>query len=143
MRRIAGRAFIARQSERIDGLSVIMLFLFAVALMDGMLSNIVQRPLFVAALTALAFAMSGVFIVLTTLLFWRLGPSHALALGISAGIRNLALMLAGTGGAVPELTWLYFAIGQFPIYLLPQALKPLAAWVGETASGDSARRPRT
>ena len=27
---------------------------------------------------------------------------------------------------LPELVWLYFALCQFPIYLLPQLLKPLA-----------------
>ena len=29
-------------------------------------------------------------------------------------------------GAVPELVWLYVALAQFPIYLLPHLLKPLA-----------------
>jgi BASS family bile acid:Na+ symporter len=38
----------------------------------------------------------------------------------------MGLMLAATAGAVPDLTWLYFALAQFPIYLLPQLLKPLA-----------------
>jgi hypothetical protein len=27
-------------------------------------------------------------------------------------------MIAAAGGAVPELTWLYVAMAQFPIYLL-------------------------
>jgi BASS family bile acid:Na+ symporter len=39
--------------------------------------------------------------------------------------RNMGLMLAATGGALPDLTWLYFALSQFPIYLSPQMLKPL------------------
>jgi hypothetical protein len=38
--------------------------------------------------------------------------------------RNMGLMLAALGGALPELTWLYFALSQFPIYLSPQMLKP-------------------
>jgi BASS family bile acid:Na+ symporter len=38
----------------------------------------------------------------------------------------MGLMLAAAGSTVPDLTWLYFAIAQFPIYLLPQMLKPLA-----------------
>jgi BASS family bile acid:Na+ symporter len=38
----------------------------------------------------------------------------------------MGLMLAAAGTAVPELTWLYFAIAQFPIYLMPAMLKPLA-----------------
>ena len=39
---------------------------------------------------------------------------------------QLGLMLAATGFVVPDLAWLYFALVQFPIYLLPHLLKPLA-----------------
>ncbi len=48
------------------------------------------------------------------------------AIGLIAGNRNIGLMLAATGFAVPDLAWLYFALAQFPIYLLPHLLKPLA-----------------
>jgi len=34
-------------------------------------------------------------------------------------------MVAAAGGAVPELTWLYVAMAQFPIYLLPYLLTPV------------------
>jgi len=50
----------------------------------------------------------------------------AFALGLGAGNRNMGLMLAAAGSAVPDLTWLYFAVAQFPTYLMPQMLKPLA-----------------
>jgi BASS family bile acid:Na+ symporter len=43
-----------------------------------------------------------------------------------AAQRNMGLMVAATGGALPDLAWLYFALSQFPIYLSPQMLKPLA-----------------
>ena len=36
------------------------------------------------------------------------------------------VMLAATGFAVPDVSWLYFALAQFPIYLLPHLLRPLA-----------------
>lgn len=39
----------------------------------------------------------------------------------------MGLMVAATDGVLPALTWLYFALSQFPIYLAPQLLKPLAA----------------
>jgi hypothetical protein len=42
-----------------------------------------------------------------------------------ASQRNMGLMLAATGGALPDLVWLYFGLCQFPIYLSPQLLKPL------------------
>jgi len=36
------------------------------------------------------------------------------------------LMLAVTAGVLPDATWLYFALAQFPIYLSPFFLEPLA-----------------
>ncbi len=35
-------------------------------------------------------------------------------------------MLAATAGALPAATWLYFALAQFPIYVTPQLLRPIA-----------------
>jgi Sodium Bile acid symporter family len=126
VRRIAGKAWVTRQSERIDGLSVVALFFFAVALMDGVLASIINDPLKVLALTLLSFALSLGLAGLTAAVFARLGMAQALALGLAAGNRNMGLMLAAAGAAVPELTWLYFAVAQFPIYLMPAMLKPLA-----------------
>jgi BASS family bile acid:Na+ symporter len=36
------------------------------------------------------------------------------------------------------MTWLYFAMSQFPIYLAPQILSPLAARVREEAASATA-----
>ena len=126
VRRFAGQPWIDSQMERIDGLSVIALFFFAVALMDGVLHSILNEPLKVLGLTLLSFGLSLGLAALTALVFARLGMAQALALGLAAGNRNMGLMLAAAGTAVPDLTWLYFAIAQFPIYLMPAMLKPLA-----------------
>jgi BASS family bile acid:Na+ symporter len=126
VRRVAGQSWIDRQMDSIDGLSVIALFFFAVALMDGVLVSIINEPMKVLALTALSFGLSFGLAALTTLVFVRLGASQAFALGLAAGNRNMGLMLAAAGAAVPDLTWLYFATAQFPIYLMPAMLKPLA-----------------
>jgi len=126
VRRLTGKAWILRQAERIDGLSIIALFFFAVGLMDGVLASIVSEPLKVLGLTLLSFALSFALMALTAVVFARLGMGQALALGLAAGNRNMGLMLAAAGAAVPELTWLYFAVAQLPIYLMPAMLKPLA-----------------
>ena len=126
VRRVAGEAWVAQQGTRIDGLSVVSLFFFAVGLMDGVLASIISEPLKVLGLTLLSFALSFALMALTALVFARLGMGQALALGLAAGNRNMGLMLAAAGAAVPELTWLYFAIAQLPIYLMPAMLKPLA-----------------
>ncbi len=137
VRRLGGKEWVARQSERIDGLSVIALFFFAVALMDGVLASIISEPLKVLGLTLLSFALSLGLAALTAFVFARLGMGQALALGLAAGNRNMGLMLAATGTAVPDLTWLYFAVAQFPIYLMPAMLKPLARRVAPPSTQTS------
>ena len=72
----------------------------------------------------------------------RAGRSAALALGLAVGSRNMGLMVAAAGGAVPELTWLYFAVAQFPIYTLPHLLKPLAhRWIDKLRKRRVCPRP--
>jgi hypothetical protein len=134
VRRVAGKEWVALQSERIDGLSVIALFFFAVALMDGVLASIINEPLKMLGLTLLSFALSLGLAALTAFVFARLGAGQALALGLAAGNRNMGLMLAAAGASVPDLTWLYFAVAQFPIYLMPAMLKPLARRVAPAPS---------
>ena len=126
IRRIAGREFIEAQRERIDGLSVIAMFMFAIAAMDGVTGHFRADPLLVIELAALAFGLALAMIAITALVFLRAGRARALAIGLIAGNRNIGLMLAATGFLVPDVAWLYFALAQFPIYLLPHLLKPLA-----------------
>jgi BASS family bile acid:Na+ symporter len=126
IRRIAGDAFIEVQLERIDGLSMIAMSTFAIAAMDGVVDHFGADPLLVVELTALAFVLALAMIAVTALVFLRAGPARALAIGLIAGNRNVGLMLAATGFMMPDMAWLYFALAQFPIYLLPHLLKPLA-----------------
>jgi BASS family bile acid:Na+ symporter len=63
------------------------------------------------------------------------GAKPAFALAMMSGQRNMGLMFAATGGAVPELTWLYFAVSQFPIYLSPLMLGPLARRIERRGGG--------
>jgi hypothetical protein len=137
IRRIAGRAWVEAQRERIDGLSVLAMFMFAVAAMDGVADHFRADPMLVIKLTGLAFALALGSIALTALIFLRVGRARALAIGLIAGNRNIGLIMAATGFLVPDVAWLYFGLAQFPIYLLPHLLKPLARRlvVGDNAAG--------
>lgn len=126
IRRLTGRRFIEAQKLQIDGLSVIAFTYFAIAAMDRVTAHIISDPLLVLGLTALAFALALGLIAVTTLVFLPAGRARALAIGLIAGNRNIGLMLAATGFAVSDVSWLYFALAQFPIYLLPHLLRPLA-----------------
>jgi BASS family bile acid:Na+ symporter len=125
IRAVAGKPWIERQAERIDGLNVVVLFLFAVALMGDVASTAIARPLFFAGLLALSAAITFGLSGLTLLLFWRAGMHSALPLAHAAGSRNTGLMLAAAAGAVPDLVWLYVALIQIPIYALPLLVRPL------------------
>ena len=79
VRSIAGKDWVERQAERIDGLNVVVLFLFAVALMGDVLANAIAHPLFVLGLLALSTAMTFGLSGLTALIFLRAGPAHRAA----------------------------------------------------------------
>jgi Sodium Bile acid symporter family len=125
IRAIAGKAWVERQAVRIDGLNVVVLFLFAVALMGDVAANTIADPLYVIGLLALSTAVTFGLSLLTALIFARAGLHSALPLAHAAGSRNTGLMLAAAAGQVPDLVWLYVALIQIPIYALPLIAKPL------------------
>jgi BASS family bile acid:Na+ symporter len=125
VRRTLGLAAIERHTEGINGLNILVLFVFVAAVMESVGRRFLAAPLVTMALAVLAFVMFLAVLFLTALLFLPAGRERALALGFMASQRNMGLMVAATGGALPDLTWLYFALSQFPIYLSPQLLQPL------------------
>jgi BASS family bile acid:Na+ symporter len=125
-RRVVGLGAIERHTLQINGFNVLVLFVFVAAVMESVGARFVAAPLMTMGLAGLAFVVFFAVLLLTTVLFLSVGRGRALALGFMASQRNMGLMLAATGGALPDLTWLYFALSQFPIYLSPQLLKPLA-----------------
>lgn len=126
LRRLAGAEAIRRHAGEIDGFNILILFVFIGSVMESVAASAFARPWLVAGLGLLAFAVYFAILGLTWLVFARAGRERALALALMTSQRNMGLMLAATGGALPDLAWLYFALGQFPIYLTPHLLKPLA-----------------
>jgi hypothetical protein len=120
-----GASAIKRHARAIDGLNILILFVFVAAVMADVAGGFLADPVKMIELGTFAFAVSFALLGVTTLIFRRLGRERALALGLMVSQRNMGLMLAATDGGVPGLTWLYFALCQFPIYLTPQLLKPI------------------
>jgi BASS family bile acid:Na+ symporter len=131
IRRVAGGKRIEANYEFLDGLSVVAMFVFAMAAMDGVTAYALAEPKLVATLTVFVFVLSIGTIVITTLVFASVGRERAFAIGILTGNRNMGVMLAATGFAIPPLAWLYFGLAQFPIYLLPVVLKWFASRMAE------------
>ncbi len=125
VRRLVGHSAIERHGDKINGLNVLALFVFVAAMMESVGTRFIAAPASTMTLCALAFTAFFVLLFLTALVFRRAGRERALALGFMAAQRNMGLMLAATGGAVPEMVWLYIALSQFPIYLSPYLMHPL------------------
>jgi hypothetical protein len=126
VRRIAGAHALERRRDEIDGVNILLLFVFVAAVMEDVAARLYAAPAVVLGLGALAFATSLAVLGLTALAFMAAGRERALVIGLTASQRNMGLMFAATGGALPDLVWVYVGLCQFPIYLAPQLLKPLA-----------------
>lgn len=126
LRRFVGAEALRRRKAELDGLNVLLVFVFVSGLMKDVAANALLQPLLTLGLAALAFLVSLTVLGLTIVALRWAGMERAFALGMMASQRNIGLMLAGTAGALPDLVWLYFSLCQIPIYLAPQLLQPLA-----------------
>lgn len=126
IRRIVGAELVRRHADPINGVNILILLVFVSAVMGSVAGSFWAAPLHVLGLLVFAFAVFFVLLGATMLVFRRYGAERALALGLMVSQRNMGLMVAATDGVLPGATWLYFALSQFPIYLAPQLLTPLA-----------------
>lgn len=126
IRKLAGQPRIERNAQLFDGINVLAAFVFAIAVMDGVPRHFMENPLGSLGILALGCATCVTFALVTFVVFLRGGRERALALGLLAAFRNLGVVMAAVGAALPDLAWFYFAMVQFPIYLMPALLKPLA-----------------
>jgi bile acid:Na+ symporter, BASS family len=121
-----GKTKISGMKAQLDGFGVVMYFVFAIAAMDGVTSAAMANPQRVAFFLAIAFAISTVGIIAASLVLRFAKPTDRFMLGYGTGQRNMGLLVAALGAGVTPTTYLFFALAQFPIYLLPWLLKPVA-----------------
>lgn len=108
-----------------DGLNVIIMVVFAIALMDGIPARVLAQPSYSFALAVLATALHLGLNVITVAAFWVTGHRRAYTFGYTHSGRNIAVVMSVLGSAAPADAWLFFAMLQFPIYCLPMLLRPL------------------
>lgn len=123
----------ATAAPLMDGLSVILLIGFAVGIMAGVTDRLISDPADIAYVAALSFAVYIGMMVLGFAVFLfavpGVGRRGALSAGFISGTRNLAIILAVLPASVDSDLPLFFAVGQFPIYIMPIILKPVFKWV--------------
>lgn len=119
VRRRLGSERITANREVVTGLMILPLTVFAIGSMDGMVARLMAEPGHLAAILAGSVALAVGAILLLTAIVWPFGRRAALAIGWCGGNRNLGLIIGAMSGVVPDDTWAYFAMAQFPIYALP------------------------
>jgi bile acid:Na+ symporter, BASS family len=139
LRKALGMERIRANKEAFDGVGVLMYFIFAVAAMDGVIDAALSRPDMVAQFLAFAFLMAGLGFVTAWFALRSLPPAERFVLGYATLQRNMGLLIAALGAAAPKTTFLFFALAQFPIYLMPLIVKPLAE---RLSASHSAQDPR-
>ncbi len=108
-----------RHGDTLDGLNVIGLLVFAVAIMDGVTDMLMARPGHVALTLAASFAANALLQIIGGALFSRGSRRSGLTIAIASGNRNMGLLLAALGpSAEPDIV-LYLAVAQIPVYLIP------------------------
>ncbi len=124
VRSLLGQARLARCKSPFDTASVLLLLIFAIAIMDGVTDLVARDPWHVLLFIVAAFAANILLQLLGTGVMAPMGRRSALTLGFASGNRNMGLLLAVLPvDSVPDAL-LFFALAQLPIYILPAALRP-------------------
>jgi len=108
-----------------DGIVVLLMALFALAIMDGVTAVLLAAPLWIALVVMLSFVANGGLQILSAIVFKNIARPERYTLGFISGMRNMGLILVVLPAGISSDTVLYFAAAQFPIYILPALLKPL------------------
>lgn len=124
-RAVAGQARIQRYSDALDGAFVLVMLIFAIAVMDGVTGAAMADPVKVAGMIALVFAVSLILQAIGFLVFLPAGRRTATTVALISGNRNMAIVLGAAPAAFHPDAFLYLAVLQFPIYLLPALLRPV------------------
>lgn len=131
LRRTVGVQRLRAQDAVLAGVNVLMLVIFALAVMEGVTAAFWARPGQVLGLL-LAAALAGIFWhAVGFALFSRHGAQVAYTAALLSGNRNMGLMLAVTAGTAGEVFGLYVGIAQIPMYFAPLLLGP---WVRRSFS---------
>jgi BASS family bile acid:Na+ symporter len=134
---VAPSALAARR-ELIDGLAVLNLVLFAIAIMDGVTAFILERPGYSALAVALAFVSNLALQAAGYAAFRRAGRLTALTAGLVSGNCNMGLVLVALSGRASTEVTAFFALAQLPMYMLPALLAPVYRRLRSAeAAGDS------
>jgi len=134
VRKLVGEATLRRVDPELAGLNVVLLVLFAIAIMNGVTATFLERPAFILALFAWSCFAAVFWHIAGYMLLRAKGFENALSSSLLMGNRNLGLTLAVTAGTAGEAFQMYAGLAQIPLFCAPLLLSGVLRFLG-------ARRP--
>ena len=125
IKRWLGQYRIHRNTAILDGISVVFIGIFIIGVMHGVTATFLQQPWYIFQTFLVSTLLVLGLYIFATVLFWRLGPRTAMAIGLVSGNCNMGLMYLLLMDQAPLNLLIFFAIGQIPMYFLPSILAPL------------------
>lgn len=122
LRRLVPAAALTRHRDLLDGLTVVNLVLFGLAIMNGVTAFAIARPGYAATALIAAYAFNLALQVAGYALFTHLGRRSALAVALASGNCNMGLVLVALQGQAAYEVIVFFALAQIPMYTLPALL---------------------
>ncbi len=139
IRRWAGAERLDRHGASLDGVFVVVMTVFAVAIMAGVTERLIREPAMVLGIAAAAFAVNLTLQAVGLAALTLLERRAAVTLALMTGNRNMALLMAALGSTADPEVFLFFALVQVPIYTLPALLRPACRRLARPDATD--RRP--
>jgi len=137
VRRIVSPARLTVARTQMDGVFVLAMGTVALGMMDGLGGYVLEQPGRATLFVAASFVLNLVLQAIAAGCYWALsviavvcrhGPSspaigprrrELLTVGLLGGFRNLAFLIATLPASADREIILFFALAQFPIYLMP------------------------
>jgi len=124
LRAMVGTARLRRNDALLGGLNVVLLVIFAIAVMDGVTARLLADPAYIGGLLLVACIAAAILHAAAFAAFVWAGARTAFNAAVMSGNRNMGLMLAVTAGTAGEAFSLYAGIAQIPMYFAPLLLSP-------------------
>lgn len=130
LRAMVGRERLRRNDPLVGGLNVLLLVVFAIAVMDGVTARLLAEPAYIGSLLLASCVAALVLHAAGYAAFRWTGARTAFNAAVLSGNRNMGLMLAITAGTAGEAFSLYVGVAQIPMYFAPLLLSPFLRRAG-------------
>lgn len=129
MRRLVGAARVMSWGLGLDALTVLLVIAIGIGVMHEIGQALRDNPVAWLGLLAITAFQAAASLLIVVFLFRVFGLEEAIAAGLCASIKNMAVMVAAVLGTVDPRIALVVITAQFPIFFSPLIMRPFFSWL--------------